>query len=217
MKTFQPSEWYNFWTFSFWEKSKYKNWYGNKHWQRKGETQFPGTASQPKLSLLNPVTEITLGRLLGYEMCVSNIYCSIFRHFISTNFERRIDLVTWLIEMLKRKFLFTLEASLSWKALSILKESSQSKGDVMVATREWEDECKVKCCLQSAALPVSGEQLPSTLEKEIWNQTSVCALRPPCLLWGERTIWSKTAKVKSSKTSYFIAMATPPWWKVEKQ
>lgn len=37
----------------------------------------------------------------------------------------------------------------------------------MVATREWEDECKVKCCLQSAALPVSGEQLPSTLEKEI--------------------------------------------------
>lgn len=37
----------------------------------------------------------------------------------------------------------------------------------MVATGEWEDECKVKCCLQSAALPVSGEQLPSTLEKEI--------------------------------------------------
>lgn len=35
----------------------------------------------------------------------------------------------------------------------------------MVAIREWEDECEllpVKCCLS-----VSGEQLPSTLKKEI--------------------------------------------------
>lgn len=177
----------------------------------KGETQFTSIASQPKLSLLNPVT----GEIAG--ICNGCLYCSIFCHFASTNFERRIDLVIWLIEMLKQKFLFTLEQSLSWKALSILKESSEHKGDVMVATREWDDECKVKCCLPSAALPVSGEQLPSTLEKEIWNQTSVCALRPPCLLWGGRAIWSKTAKVKSSKTSYFIAMATPPWWKVGKQ
>lgn len=58
----------------------------------KGETQFTSIASQPKLSLLNPRTGVTLGRLLGYVMAVY-IYCSIFCHFTSTNFERRIDLV----------------------------------------------------------------------------------------------------------------------------
>lgn len=49
----------------------------------------------------------------------------------------------------------------------LARELTKQGRRVMVAIREWEDECEVKCCLRSAALPVSGEQLPSMLEKEI--------------------------------------------------
>lgn len=46
-------------------------------------------ASQPKPSLLNPVTGLTLRVLLGREMDVSYFHCGIFHHLASTNFKRR--------------------------------------------------------------------------------------------------------------------------------